>query len=112
VLATLTRAWSAGREVAWEAIKSKPVSIEAHRLPQHMHHNRAEIQAGERCGCICCEQLFPAREIQKWVGGGTTALCPRCETASVVGSGAGFELTPQLLRRAHQMLFEGRGRRA
>jgi hypothetical protein len=78
-------------------------------LPKHMHHNRAEIQDGELCGCISCEQLFPRSEILRWVGAGTTAVCPRCDTAAVVGSGAGFQLTPELLHRAHQLLFEGAG---
>jgi hypothetical protein len=89
--------------------KPKPVTVGAYLLPKHMHHNRAEIQDGELCGCISCEQLFQRSEILRWVGAGTTAICPRCDTAAVVGSGAGFQLTPELLRRAHQLLFEGAG---
>lgn len=112
VFATLQRAWVAGREVARESVKPKPVTLEAYLLPQHMHHNHGEIQAGESCGCICCEQIYPRTEIKNWVSGGMTAVCPRCNTASVIGAGAGFLLTPQLLHQAHQMLFQGRGRRA
>jgi hypothetical protein len=112
MLAALMRAWSATRVVTRESLKPKPITLEAYLLPQHMHHNRAEIQNGGLCGCIHCEQMFPQREIRSWVNAGTTAICPRCATAAVVGSGAGFQLTPELLRRAHQMLFEGKGRRA
>jgi hypothetical protein len=90
--------------------KPRPTG-DAYLLPQHMHHNRAEIEAAELCGCISCEQMFQQFEIQRWVGAGTTAVCPRCDTAAVVGSGAAFELTPQLLHRAHQLLFEGLGLR-
>jgi hypothetical protein len=112
VLTTLMRTWSATRMVARESIKPKPMTVEAYLLPQHMHHNRAEIQSGDLCGCISCVQMFPPGEIRRWAGAGTTAVCPRCDTAAVVGEGAGFQLTPELLHRAHQLLFEGKGRRA
>ena len=112
VLTTLMRTWSATRTVARESIKSKPITVEAYLLPQHMHHNRAEIQSGDLCGCISCVQMFPRGEIRRWSGAGTSAVCPRCDTAAVVGAGAGFQLTPELLHRAHQLLFEGKGRRA
>ena len=106
------RTWTATRTVTRESLKPKPVTLEAYLLPRHMHHNKAEIQAGEVCGCICCAQMFPRSEIRSWVGGGNTAVCPRCGVAAVIGSGAGFILTPELLNRAHQMLFQGKGRRA
>jgi hypothetical protein len=113
MLAALLRAWSTTvRKGASETRKPKAITLGAYLLPKHMHHNRAEIQGGEQCGCLFCEQFFPRSEILRWVGEGATAICPRCDTASVVGSGAGFELTPELLHRAHQMLFEGMGRRA
>jgi hypothetical protein len=113
MLGALLRAWSTTvRKGASEPRKPKAITLGAYLLPKHMHHNRAEIQGGELCGCLFCEQFFPRSEILRWVGEGTTAICPRCDTASVVGSGAGFELTPELLHRAHQMLFEGMGRRA
>jgi hypothetical protein len=111
-LSALLRAWSTTRKAASPPKKSKAITLGAYLLPKHMHHNRAEIQSGERCGCIFCEQFFSPIEILRWVGEGTTALCPRCGTASVVSSGAGLELTPELLHRAHQMLFDGMGRRA
>jgi hypothetical protein len=110
MLAALMRAWSTtAKRGASESKKPKPVPLDAYLLPKHMHHNRAEIQYGELCGCISCEQLFQRSEIFRWVGAGTTAICPRCDTAAVVGSGAGFQLTPELLHRAHQLLFEGAG---
>ena len=113
MLAVLLRAWSTTNRIgASEPKKPKAITLGAYLLPKHMHHNRAEIQGGEQCGCIFCEQFFPRSEIVRWVGEGTTAICPRCETASVVSSGAGIALTPELLHRAHQMLFEGMGRRA
>jgi hypothetical protein len=111
--AAVSRACSAALGMgAREQGEPKAVPSNAHLLPQHMHHNRAEIEtAAGPCGCISCEQMFPRCEIRRWVGAGTTAVCPRCDTAAVVGSGAGFELTPELLHRAHQLLFEGLGLR-
>jgi hypothetical protein len=113
VFGSLSRAWSAPLGMgAHEQRKPKATASGAHLLPRHMHHNRAEIEgAAGLCGCISCEQMFPQSEIRRWVGAGTTAVCPRCDIAAVVGSGAGFELTPELLHRAHQLLFEGLGLR-
>jgi hypothetical protein len=110
-LATLLRSVPA-QEPTRDARKAKPITIEAYLLPQHMHHNRAEIQEGELCGCISCEQRFPASQIRNWVAAGNTAVCPRCGATAVVGSGAGFPLTSDLLHRAHLLLFEGLGRLA
>ena len=110
MLAALLRTWSTTtKSGASVSKKPRPVTLGAYLLPKHTHHNRAEIQDGELCGCISCEQLFQRNEILRWVGAGTTAICPRCDTAAVVGSGAGFQLTPELLHRAHQLLFEGAG---
>jgi hypothetical protein len=87
----------------------KPVTVPAYQLPRHMHHNRAEIEGSDLCGCISCEQMFQKSEVPMWVAAGATAVCPRCDAAAVVGSGAGFQLTPELLHRAHLLLFEGMG---
>lgn len=113
VFGTVSRSWSAALGMSAHGQREpKAIASGAHLLPRHMHHNRAEIEgAAGLCGCISCEQMFPQSEIQSWVGAGTTAVCPRCNTAAVVGSGAGFELTPELLHRAHQLLFEGFGLR-
>jgi hypothetical protein len=108
-LAALMRSFPA-QEPTRDSRKPKPITIEAYLLPQHMQHNRAEIQEGELCGCIWCEQRFSASEIQTWVAAGNTAVCPRCDTTAVVGSGAGFQLTSELLHRAHLLLFEGKSR--
>jgi hypothetical protein len=110
VLASLMRAFPA-TVATRDSRKPKPITVEAYLLPQHIHHNRAEIQSGELCGCIFCEQTFPRGAIQRWVSAGTTAVCPCCDAAAVVGSGTGFQLTPELLHRAHVLLFEGMARR-
>jgi hypothetical protein len=108
VLATLTKL--PRQRVARSSSKLKP-AIHAYQLPRHMHHNRAEIEVADLCGCISCEQMFQKNEIRVWVAAGATALCPRCDAAAVVGSGAGFQLTPELLHRTHSLLFEGMGLR-
>jgi hypothetical protein len=109
MLAAVTKALSAALETAREHSKPKPITLDAHLLPKRMHHNRSAIEAANLCGCISCEQIFQRREIRRWVAAGATAVCPRCDVAAVVGSSAGFELTPELLHRAHQLLFEGLG---
>jgi hypothetical protein len=109
VLSTLFSAFPAQR--AARSSSNLKRAIPAYQLPRHMHHNRAEIESADLCGCISCERIFQTKEIRMWVAAGATAVCPRCNAAAVVGSGAGFQLTPDLLHRAHLLLFDGLGLR-
>ena len=75
-----------------------PIIIRAHR---HSIRHRVEVTASERCGCFCCEAIFPPVEIVEWTdeweGVGQTALCPRCGIDSVIGSESGYPVTPGFL---------------
>lgn len=83
---------------------------DSYQLPTHMRHNREEIARSSICGCVWCEQLFRPAEIRTWrcEAEGETAVCPRCGREAVVGSGAGFTLTPELLHRSHTVRFQER----
>jgi hypothetical protein len=71
--------------------------------------HRDEVLSGELCGCFYCRETFQPVEIEKWIderdGTGTTAICPRCGIDSVIGSRAGFALTPEFLREMHDYWF-------
>jgi hypothetical protein len=82
----------------------EPDYIRAHR---HCTRNREEIARSELCGCFHCLAIFPLHEVTFYLreaeevgnGEGSTALCPKCLVDTVVGSAAGFPITPKLLRR-------------
>jgi hypothetical protein len=85
--------------------------LAAHR---HASNHRAEIEASKICGCFNCMQLFPPDEIVAWTGWeagtlenletaeGTTAICPRCGSESVIGDKSGLPVNPQFLNQMHE----------
>lgn len=85
--------------------------LEAHR---HAANHRAEIEASTQCGCFSCMQLFPPSEIIAWTGWddadldnletaeGTTALCPRCGSETVIGNGSGLPVDLAFLGRMNE----------
>jgi hypothetical protein len=79
---------------------------------KHSIRNRSAIERSERCGCFYCRAIFAPGEITEWVDGGeadlqlgVTALCPRCGIDSVLPSGAGIEITPELLSELCKYYF-------
>jgi hypothetical protein len=80
--------------------------VSAHR---HSSGHRDEILASELCGCFYCCKTFLPSEIEDWIDEkddiGTTARCPRCGIDSVIGSQAGFALTPEFLREMKRYFF-------
>ena len=83
--------------------------------------NRKEVESSSECGCFSCLAVFPPSEITHWSdsedlrdedpGGmrpdsnrfdsfnGNTAICPKCESDSVIGSASGYVISESLLRR-------------
>jgi hypothetical protein len=52
-----------------------------------------------------CDALFSPAEIIQWVDDGRTALCPKCEIDSVIGSASGYPITKNFLERMHSHWF-------
>ena len=85
--------------------------LAAHR---HSSGHRAEIEASQVCGCFNCIQLFAPAEIVAWTGwadgsleeletaNGTTALCPRCGSESVIGDKSGYRIDTPFLSRMNE----------
>ena len=73
---------------------TEPRVIEAHK---HSKGHRAEVLGSEQCGCFYCGAVFAPDDIVEWVHGGDRALCPKCSIDSVIGSKAGYPLTPEFL---------------
>ena len=77
-----------------EAAKARmPESVRSAHC--HCRNNRAELMLSDTCGCFYCLMSFPPSEIVRWLDDGktATALCPRCEIDSVIGSASGFPMT-------------------
>ncbi len=63
---------------------------EAHR---HSIHHRREVLQSELCGCFYCLRWLAPTQIEEWVDGGQTALCPYCGIDAVLGSASGMDLS-------------------
>ncbi len=86
-----------------EAKAQMPPDVrEAHK---HSRKHRAEILKSASCGCFYCLRTFGPDEINEWIDQGDTALCPRCEIDSVLGSAAGFSLTKEFLEEMNNHWF-------
>ena len=77
------------------------------RAHKHCMANRPEIEASDLCGCFYCISIYPPSEIVDWIGDeeDLTADCPRCGLDAVIGSAAGFPITPEFLNRMNEHWF-------
>ncbi len=73
----------------------------------HLHtaNNREEIEHSQYCGCIYCERIYQAEDIDDYIDNGQTALCPYCDCDSVIGDGSGIELNEKLLDKLNKKYF-------
>jgi hypothetical protein len=71
--------------------------------------HREEILASKVCGCFFCLAVFPVSEIKEWVdtidGIGQTALCPKCDIDSVIGSNSGYPIEREFLSEMRKHWF-------
>jgi hypothetical protein len=79
-----------------------PPHIKAH---EHCSLNRSEVEGSSQCGCFYCFATFPPNEVCQWIDDGQTALCPKCEIDSVIGSMSGFPITRGFLMSMHDHWF-------
>ncbi len=71
----------------------------------HSSKHREELSESDLCGCFYCEKTFRPAEIAEWIDDDQTALCPRCGIDAVIGSAAGYPLTPEFLHRMCEYWF-------
>jgi hypothetical protein len=83
-----------------------PVPIDALRAAhRHSSQHREAVLASELCACFYCLAHFAPGEIEEWVDGEQTALCPRCGVDAVLGSASPYPLTSGFLRQMHDFWF-------
>ena len=69
---------------------------------KHSSKHRSEILASEVCGCFFCMEQYGPDEIKEWIDKDETALCPKCQIDSVIGTASGFPITDEFLREMRQ----------
>jgi uncharacterized paraquat-inducible protein A len=73
---------------------------------KHAVRHRVEVLHSDVCGCFHCLAIFETPTIKHWIDTGQTALCPRCGIDAVIGSEAGFDLTPAFLESMRGRWFK------
>lgn len=69
--------------------------------------NADSVQASQKCGCFCCQEIFPAAEVTRFLDEtpGRTALCPHCGIDAVLGDASGVEVSEDFIRKMHKEWF-------
>jgi hypothetical protein len=86
----------------WFKPKTKADPIAAHRA---CSNHIDSIKNSELCGCFYCVSIFSPDEIVKWIDQGQTAMCPKCDIDSVIGSASGFPITKEFLQAMNDHWF-------
>lgn len=68
--------------------------------------NKETLKSSELCGCYYCCKLFSFSDIEEFVDGNKTAICPKCSIDSVVGADIkDHELFIEALKKARKEFF-------
>jgi len=78
--------------------------MDAQEAHDHSSHHKEEIESSKKCGCFYCLKTFSPNEIEDWVDGGETALCPYCRIDSVIGD-VWFPITKGFLSEMYERWF-------
>jgi hypothetical protein len=74
----------------------EPAYIRAHK---HCFKKRDEVLKSEVCGCFYCLAVFPPTDVTHWIDEEQTAMCPKCDIDSVIGSASGFPIETRFLKQ-------------
>jgi hypothetical protein len=75
---------------------TEPPHIRAHK---HCFKNRDELLRSQTCGCFYCLAIFAPSEVTHWIDEEQTAMCPKCDIDSVIGSASGFSIDAKFLKK-------------
>jgi hypothetical protein len=67
--------------------------------------NRKLVEQSTSAGCFHCMKIFDVKEIKEYTDQDKTVICPLCGVDSVVGNMCGFELTEDILKKAHHFWY-------
>jgi hypothetical protein len=71
----------------------------------HSIQHRKEVLDSSMCGCFYCRAQFATQEIERWIDGGETALCPHCGVDAIIGDASGFPVTVEFLTEMYDRWF-------
>ena len=72
---------------------------------EYSSYHKAELEKDNICGCFFCLKIYNPKEIEEWVDGGKTAICPKCDMDSVIGESSGFPITKEFLCAMYKKWF-------
>jgi hypothetical protein len=80
------------------------------RLYDQSFKNKEACNKAFVCGCFFCLAIFSPTEIKEWheekrVGGGFTAICPKCGIDSILAESKEIKITAELLKEMHEEAF-------
>ena len=76
--------------------------IGINQFPQVAMKNRPSIQQCVEVGCYHCFKIYNKDEIKEWTDNDQTAICPFCETDSLIPNMPDYKLTEEILKQANQ----------
>jgi len=68
----------------------------------HFLFRRHQFVGHTEATCLACQAVYAVTAITRWIDGGTTPVCPRCQYDFV----APGRLAPEVLAAARARLFE------
>lgn len=81
------------------------------RAYRRCSNHRRQLELDQRCGCFSCLTIFHPDRIRNWIPDAQdeTAICPYCNSDSVLGESSGFPITPEFLGAMKEFWrFQGR----
>jgi hypothetical protein len=72
---------------------------------EYSFNNRQLLDESDSCACYHCCRLFKPNQIEIWIDGGYTAICPFCGIDAVLGSKAGYSFEPKVLAALKKRWF-------
>ena len=76
------------------------------QFPQVAMRNKIAIQNCTEVGCYYCQKIFNSQEIKEWTDKDQTAICPFCDTDSVIPNLAEYKLTEEMLQQANKFWYK------
>ncbi|MGN0967121.1 MAG: cytoplasmic protein [Candidatus Coprovivens sp.] len=76
--------------------------IDAHKTSSH---NKDLVKRSKICACFHCRTWFSSKEVNRWIPGEETAICPRCGIDSVIPDASGIQQDRDFVAEMHRYWF-------
>lgn len=76
---------------------------------RHIRQNWPEMKQSVMCGCLSCGKVYPANEVEDYIGYGDeelTAICTYCLEETLVGDASGLDISAETLQKVKQYHIE------